>query len=181
MENLINFINEYKSKYGKKSFLLGSYVYNKLLKNIDDYEDIDIIVNDVDLFYDLMKKKFNDCMLLSGRVGEYSYYSWIKVKCANFDKTINVLDKIDHDSLINQRDRRLFDFQRILYDGKDFSTFDKELNLQQVIDDYKNNLYCYQPLNLRDKDKNRFNLQRKNFIKCWRDNCVFKKNLKSYK
>lgn len=174
MESILNLINEYNLKHGNKSFLMGSYVYNKLIKNKDDYDDVDIIVNDADLFYDKIKKIFDKCIIQSGRVGEYGYYSWIKVKCEGFDKTINILDEIDHESLINKRRKELYDFQRILFDGKNFTSMDNKMNVSQVIEDYKNNQYCYQPTNIRDKDKNRFDLKRKNFILCWRDSYVYK-------
>lgn len=169
MDNILNNIRV-NNKYGdKKAYIMGSYVYNKIIKGNNDYEDVDILVNDVNIFYDNMKKVLDNCIILNAGVGEYGYFSWIKAKCDGLEKPINILDNIDHVDLLNKRSTKLYDFQRILYDGENYVTLDNNLNLEQTMEDYKMGKYCHEPTNLRPKDINRFNLQRKNVILCWKD------------
>lgn len=168
MEQLYQLIHKF-NKNNIETYFVGSYVYNKIIKDLDDYDDIDIVSQNIDKFESELKKHFN-CIRQKIGIGEYTETTFIKLKC-NKLKDINLIEDIylQHNLNLNNRNKRLYDFQRILYNPtlNIFLSFDKKMDIDKVISDYKNNKICYIPTNLREKDINRFNyLKQKNIIEC---------------
>lgn len=177
MQFLIHLINE-SNKNNNNAYFAGSYVYNKLLKNNDDFNDVDIIVNDVDKFYDQLRKHWN-CKTIVARVGEYGEMSWLSTKCDQFDKKIDIIEELYFEYNMDgfKRNEELYDFQRIFYDGENFINKDNKMNMKSIISDYKNDQICYIPKNIRKKDRDRFNLKRKNLLLCLKAD-LYKYNIK---
>ncbi|ARF08402.1 hypothetical protein Catovirus_1_452 [Catovirus CTV1] len=165
MDSLNNIVKKYKSYY------FGSYVYNKLLKDNNDYDDIDIMTKDVDAFLKDINDNFR-CKTLNISFGEYGFINFIKIKCNELEKDINIFEKIFTEFHMDVFDRGeyLYDFQRIFYDplNNTFKSFDKKMDLQYVMSNYKNNKICYVPSNIGQKYSNRFSLQRNNIFECIR-------------
>jgi len=155
----------------KQNYFIGSYVYNRIIKNSDDYNDVDIIASDVDEFYKQITKCWK-CKILKGRVGEYGEYSWLEIKCEEFEKKINIIEYL-YAKYRLPNINNIYDFQKILYNGKEFSSM-SNMDVKQVIQDYKHNLTCYIPEQLRSKDVNRFQVNKKNYLLCLFQDLKFK-------
>lgn len=169
MEKLYELMYEFNKK-NINTYFIGSYVYNKLIKNISYYEDIDIVSQDIDRFESELKKHFN-CITEKAGIGEHGESTFTKLKCDGFNKRIDLIDEIyaKYNIGMNRRNKQLYDFQRITYNGtpSGFFSFDDKMDVKQTISDYKNNKVCYNPPNLRDKDKERLSyLKKANMLDC---------------
>jgi hypothetical protein len=177
LHNLIKKSNEYNNE----AYLFGSYVYNKLIKNNDNFNDIDILVKDPQLFEYLLLRHFN-CFGEKYWYDTYGFLGYIRFKCNGFDKKIEVHELQKY--MFDNRNNRFYDFQRILYDGEKLTTLDNKLDINEVIEDYQDDKVCFNPKNLYNKEKyiNRFNFTQQNIAKCiFRDIHKYKINeIKSF-
>jgi predicted nucleotidyltransferase len=172
IHNLIKKSNE----NGNEAYLFGSYVYNKLIKNNDDFNDIDILVKEPQLFEYLLLR-YTNCFAEKYWYDTYGFLSYIRFKCHGFDKKIEIHELEKY--MFDNRNNKFYDFQRILYNGDKFTSLDNKIDIDGVIEDYKDNKVCFIPKDLYNKEKyiNKFNFTQQNIAKCiFRDIYKYKFN-----
>lgn len=119
MEQIFDLVNKTPNTY-----LGGSYVYNKIIINSDDYNDIDIITPNVERFEDKLKS-LSSCKLIRGSWGEYGDRLFVDLQCDGIDKNINIIKSIyaEYGIGISDRSKHIYDAQRVMYDVKTTSIF----------------------------------------------------------
>lgn len=165
MNHLFDTFKELKDK-GHKSYFFGSYVYNHLILKNNQYNDVDIMTDNVEEFINLLSIKYNKCVITKSVKNEYNLTVFSVLTCEGLEKELNILNYATNINLINKKKDLVYDFQRILYDGTHFISPDSNINLDETIEDLKKNQICYEPKNLKDKYKDTYHFNKINILKC---------------